>query len=130
MITGMPCTQKIRRLAADSLSLSYPPHRLEDGWWPGPTGVYRAPAAVKAGATLGGAPGLTRVTPDQEGPQDDPGGHHMAALAPPRTSPGTPREREDRPDCPKRPQDGKTHQSVSTATPDTQGLSEVTPGRL
>ena len=114
----------------DSLSLSYPSHRLEDGWWPGPTGVYRAPAAVKARATLGGAPGLTRVTPDQEGPQDDPGGHHVAALAPPRTSRGTPPGREDRPDCFGTPRDEKTQQLVPTATLDTPGLPEVAPGRL
>ena len=78
------------------------------------------PAAVKARATLGGAPGLTRVTPDQEGPQDDLGGHHVAALAPPRTAPGTPREREDHPGCPGTPRNEKTHQSVSTATLGTQ----------
>ena len=73
------------------LSLDYPSHRLEDGRWPRHTDVYRAPVAAKARATPGDAPWLTRVTPDQEGPQDDPGGHHMVALTPPRTFLGRPR---------------------------------------
>ena len=73
---------------------------------------------------------MTRVTPDQKGPRDDPGGHHVASLVPPRTPSGTPREREDRLDYPETPRDEKTHQSVSTATTDTPGLPEITPGRL
>ena len=111
----------------DSLVQGYPSHRPEEGQWPGPTIIYCAPIAVKARATPGDAPGLARVTPDQEGPLDDPRGHHVATLAPPRTPSGAPREREGRPSCPGLPRDEKTHRSMSTATP---GLPEITPGRL
>ena len=90
MITGVLCTKKIRRYAADSLSLSYPSHQLEDERWPGPTAVYRAPHRGKSQSHTGRRPGLTGVTPDQEGLQDDPGSQHVVALAPPRTPLGTP----------------------------------------
>ena len=76
------------------------------------------------------APGLTEVTPDQEGPRDDPGGHHMTTLTQPRTRFGAPREHEDRLDCPGAPRDEKTHLSVSTATRALWESPEVTPRRL
>ena len=68
-----------------------PSHRLEDGQWLGPTSIYRAPVAVKAEVTSDEASGLTGVAAGQEGPPDDPGGHHVAALAPPQEPPETPR---------------------------------------
>ena len=77
MITGMPCT--------DSLFLSYPSHLLEDGRWPGPTTIYRAPCRGKTRAAPAISPGLTRVTPDHEGPRGDPSTTQL-----PRTTPGVP----------------------------------------
>ena len=87
---------------ADSLSLCCPSHRLEDGRWLGPTSIYRTPVVVKAGVTPGGASGLTGVAAGQEGPPDDPGGHHVAILALPRTPSGTPRNarvKQKTPEC-------------------------------
>jgi len=110
----------------DSLSLSCLSHRLEDGRWLGPTDIYRAPVAVKARATPGDAPGLTGVSPDQEGTWDNPGGHHVAALAPPRTPSGAPQQREDQPDHPGASRDKKAHQSVSKATPVLPGVTQST----
>ena len=71
--------------------MCYPSHRLEDGQWLGPNSIYRAPVAVKAEVTPDEASGLTGVAAGQEGPPDDPGGHHVAILALPRTPSGTPR---------------------------------------
>ena len=57
----------------------------------GPTSVYHAPVAVKVKATPGDFPGSAGVTADREGPQDNPGGHHVATLALPRAPQGRPR---------------------------------------
>ena len=57
----------------------------------GLTSVYHAPVAVKVKATPGDVPGSAGVTADREGPPDNPGGHHVAALVPPRAPLGTPR---------------------------------------
>jgi len=50
----------------------------------GPTSVYHALVAIKVKATPGDVPGSAGVTADREGPPDNPGGHHVAALVPPR----------------------------------------------
>ena len=57
----------------------------------GPTSIYHAPVVVKAEVTPDEASGLIGVAAGQEGPPDDPGGHHVAILALPRTPSGMPR---------------------------------------
>jgi len=91
------------------------------------TSIYRAPVAVKARATPGDAPGLTRVTPDQEGLGDNPGGYNVATIAPPQAPPGRPGAWRSDPGA---PWDEKTHWSVSTATPGSPRLPRGDPGRL
>ena len=68
----------------------------------------------------------TKFRPNLLEKYDDPAGHHVAALAPPR-APWAPQECEDRPEGPGAPRDEKTHRLMSAATP---GLPEVSPERL
>ena len=131
MVLKQPIMRVIRRLAFQHL-FQQP---VDGDWrlpnrWPDPP-LFTAPSVPgKTMATPAISPGLTRVTPDQEGPRDDPGGHHVTTLTQPRTRFGAPRECEDRLDCPGAPRDEKTHLSVSTATRALWESPEVTPRRL
>ena len=88
----------------------------------GPTSIYRAPVVVKAGVTPDEAPGLTGVAPGQEGPPDDPGGHHVATLALPRAPPGAPRNARIEQKAPEH-LGMKAHRPASTATPGSPGVT-------
>ena len=79
-----------------------PSHRLEDGRWLEPTSIYHAPVAIKAEVPPDKAPGLAGVAPGQKGPPDDPGGHHVAILALPRTPSGMPRNARIKQKAPER----------------------------